>query len=114
MKTLLKCREELDEIDNQIIQLFEKRMDVIKDVTTYKNANNLPIYDEKREKVMLENNVKKCKNTQYQKYYKTVLIGFLTASKELQKDLLDKKWHKKSTNKVCCLIGRFFWLTLIN
>ena len=91
MKTLLQCRKELDEIDSEILKLFEKRMDVIKDVFMYKIANNLPIYDEAREKIMLENNTNKCSNFYYKKYYKTVLDGFLTASKDFQKDLSENK-----------------------
>ena len=36
MKDLETCRKEIDAIDQQIIQLFEQRMNVAKDVVTYK------------------------------------------------------------------------------
>ena len=57
MKDLKQCREQLDIIDEKIIELFEKRMLVIKDVALYKKQNNLPIVDEEREKVMIKNNI---------------------------------------------------------
>ena len=68
MKTLEECRKELDIIDKQVIELFEKRMNVIKDVALYKKENSLPILDEQREKMMLETNVKKFKNIGLRKY----------------------------------------------
>ena len=53
--------------------------------------NNLPILDSSRESKMLENNLKKIKNQEFKKYYQDVLSGFLKASKDLQKDILDNK-----------------------
>ena len=42
MKDLSKARDEIDNIDTQIIKLFEQRMDIVKDVANYKIENNLP------------------------------------------------------------------------
>ena len=36
MKDLLESRKEIDEIDDSIIRLFEKRMEVCKNVAEYK------------------------------------------------------------------------------
>ena len=41
MKDLEQCRREIDEIDQQLIKLFEQRMNVSKDVVTYKLAHGL-------------------------------------------------------------------------
>ncbi len=90
MRTLEECRKELDVIDKQVIELFEKRMNVIKDVALYKKENSLPILDEQREKIMLETNVNKFKNIELQKYYKTVLQAFLAVSKDYQKEIINK------------------------
>ena len=38
-----KLRDEIDDIDKQIIELFEKRMDVVLNVAKYKMERNLPI-----------------------------------------------------------------------
>ena len=43
MKDLEQCRREIDEIDQQLIKLFEQRMNVSKDVVTYKLAHGLEI-----------------------------------------------------------------------
>ena len=49
MKTLEESRIEIDEIDNKIIELYEKRMQVVKDVVQYKIENNIPILDANRD-----------------------------------------------------------------
>ena len=48
MKDLETCRKEIDEIDQQMIALFEKRMNVAKDVITYKLAHNMEIFQSHR------------------------------------------------------------------
>lgn len=92
MKDLSKARDEIDNIDTQIIKLFEQRMDIVKDIANYKIENNLPVLDSSRENMMLEKNLKKITNEEYKKYYFSVLKGFLEASKEMQKEIIA---HKK-------------------
>ena len=91
MNKLEKARLVIDEIDSEIIKLFEKRMATVKDVIEFKIENNMPILDSNREAVMLEKNLAKISNEEYKKYYHLILEGFLKASKDLQKDILEKK-----------------------
>lgn len=91
MKKLENCRVLIDNYDNLIIELYEKRMDVVKEVIKYKIENNIPITDSNRESSILENNLKKIKNEEYKKYYKDVLEGFLKASKKMQEDIQNNK-----------------------
>ena len=90
MTKLEEARLVIDSIDNEIIRLFEQRMDVIKEVVKFKIENNIPVLDSSREKIMLEKNLNKITNEQYKAYYKTVLEGFLKASKDMQNDILNK------------------------
>lgn len=91
MNKLEEIRKDIDKIDEEIINLFEKRLNAIKEVIKYKIENNIPILDTNREAVMLEKNLNKISNEEYRKYYKDVLEGFLSASKKMQKDILEKK-----------------------
>ena len=91
MEKLEICRYLIDSIDNQIIELYVKRMEIVKEITKFKIDNNLPILDQNREKIMLEKNLEKIKNDEFKKYYKDVLEGFLKASKEMQMDIISKK-----------------------
>ena len=36
MKDLQESRKEIDDIDNEIVKLFQRRMDICKDVAEYK------------------------------------------------------------------------------
>ena len=50
---LLECRRELDEIDSQIVALFEKRMEVCGQVAESKILSGKAVYDGEREKQKL-------------------------------------------------------------
>lgn len=91
MNQLEILRTKLDDIDLEIIKLYEERMEIVKKVINFKINNNLPILDSSRESKMLENNLKKINNQEFKKYYKDVLNGFLKASRDLQKDILNNK-----------------------
>lgn len=89
MKTKLDiAREIINEVDNQMIELFKKRMDAAKMVAEYKKENNKPIYDKEREDALINRNLKLLNNEELEQYYKTFLEGVLTASKNYQKDLI--------------------------
>lgn len=90
MKELVESRKRIDEIDSKIIELYEERMEIVKDVIKYKIENGIAVLDSGRENSMLEKNLDKIKNSEYKKYYKEVLSGFLKASKEMQNDIKEE------------------------
>ena len=47
---LTELRGQIDEIDDEIIKLFCRRMDIAAQVADYKKANNLPIFMPARRK----------------------------------------------------------------
>ncbi len=53
MKDLLTCRDEIDAIDQKILKLLCERMEVAKDVATYKLSVNQGIVDKTREQAKL-------------------------------------------------------------
>ena len=54
MRDLKEIREELDKIDQQILALYERRLDLAEDVAVYKEAHKKPVYDRQREFQKLE------------------------------------------------------------
>ena len=62
MIDLKDSREEIDRIDRQIVELFERRMKVASDVAEYKREIGKPIYDREREQQKLEAVKKLCSN----------------------------------------------------
>ena len=53
MEELTDIRSEIDTIDNQIVELFEKRMACADKVAEYKRSRNLPVFDRTRERQKL-------------------------------------------------------------
>lgn len=84
MKELSEIRAELDVIDRKMLELFEKRMDLSKDVAAYKEAHDIPILDIKREKQLLTDKSQKTNNEEYQQYVYKLFSTLMDLSKDLQ------------------------------
>lgn len=54
MKDLIKIREEIDDIDSQIIELYEKRMELTTEVAEYKISTGKQVLDKQREREKLD------------------------------------------------------------
>ena len=50
---LQELRQKIDEIDNNLVDLFQKRMDVSAKIALHKEEHNLPVYDPAREREKL-------------------------------------------------------------
>lgn len=91
MRTKLdEAREIINEVDLEMIELFKQRMKASRMVAEYKEEHNLPILDAKREEVLKEKNLSSLNSVELEKYYLMFLEGMLEASKEYQKDLIQK------------------------
>ena len=53
MPDLQELRKQIDEIDNAMVQLFEKRMSIAEQVASYKIETGKPVFDEAREQEKL-------------------------------------------------------------
>lgn len=54
MKDLSKIREEIDQIDRQMVALYEARMNLAAEVAEYKISVGKPVLDKEREKEKLQ------------------------------------------------------------
>lgn len=52
---LNEIRAQIDAIDEDLVTLFTKRMELAALVAAYKKANNMPIYVPEREQLILQN-----------------------------------------------------------
>ena len=92
MNELEQCRKEIDEIDRELLSLFERRMDVAVRVANYKKENNLPIYDEERESKIIKKNVDNLKNKHYDLLARRFFLSIMELSRSLQETIIKK--HK--------------------
>lgn len=74
-------RKEIDDIDKTLVKLFEKRLDIVKKVATYKKEHDLPIFHSSRE----EEVIKKALNTLNNREYSEELIDYMKKIMEISK-----------------------------
>lgn len=91
MNELEQCRKEIDEIDRELLALFERRMDVAVRVANYKKENNLPIYDEERESKIIKKNVDNLKNKHYDLIARRFFLSIMELSRSLQETIIKKR-----------------------
>ncbi len=89
MANLEKARQIINETDSKMAELFEKRMDAVKQVAEYKKQNGLPVDDISREEQIIKQNCKYIKSEEYRSYYINFLKSNIEISKKFQHKLLD-------------------------
>ena len=89
MNKLDEARKIINEIDEQIATLFEKRMNAAKMVAEYKKENGLPIFDSNRELEVINKNVKHINDETIKEYYVNFQKELMNISKLYQSRLLN-------------------------
>lgn len=89
MRDINETRAEIDIIDDQIIELFKRRMDCAKDVAEYKYENNIPILNVQREEEILSSVQKRGGN--YYLYSRMLFEEILSLSRALQEEYIRRK-----------------------
>jgi len=89
MDKLQKAREEINEIDAQMAELFCKRMKASKEVAQYKKENGLPVFDAKREQQVIDKNCTLVEDEVLKSYYISYLKNLMKLSKNYQHLLLE-------------------------
>ena len=90
MNLVKESRTRINEIDNQLVKLFEERMHVVENIARYKAENNLPVFDSSREKSNIEKNSAKLEDQNLKKYFQEWYQCTMAVSKEYQKDILKR------------------------
>ena len=77
-------RQEIDQIDDQIVKLLEERMLLVEGVVAYKKASGKPILDSKREEVIFEKVRNRVDDKRYQETIVTTFSDILKRSRDYQ------------------------------
>jgi len=86
MDNLSKARNEINEIDKKMAELFTRRMEAVKTVAEYKKERGLPILDKTREEEVIEKNSKLVKDDTVRGYY----VNFLRNNMELSRNFQNR------------------------
>ena len=90
METLEELRVRLDEIDDQIVNLYEQRMEICAHVGEYKIQTGKKVLDRQREKEKLENVAGKASNPFNKKGVTELYEQLMSMSRKLQYEQLVK------------------------
>ncbi len=90
-------RTQIDQIDAEIVKLFERRMQVAQEIAGYKKQNNLPLYDVGREETLLQSRTQMLQDAGLSPYVKQLFKTLMELSKGYQ--------HRMTSEKNIVLIG---------
>lgn len=89
MTELEIARSGINEIDEKMAELFEKRMNLVVQVANYKQKNGMQVFDSSREKQIIDRCVQYIKNIDLQPYYVQFIQHLMDISKNYQHKLLE-------------------------
>lgn len=84
---LNKARTEINNIDKEIVKLLEKRFNIVNKIGHYKRKQNLPVYDEIREKQVIESCINFLENKQYSKCIDDIYFQIMRSCKDIQNNI---------------------------
>lgn len=91
MNELDEERKEIDALDAQMTELFEKRFEAVRKILEYKKQHHMEVLDASREQVILDRNAEKLQNKELDPYYRNWFMHTMEVSREYQNDLLKKE-----------------------
>ena len=90
MEDLSIIREKINNIDNQLIELWQERMELCLSVAEFKKENNLPILDVQREKELLDR-IKGMAGDELGDYSVSLYETIMSISRSYQQKHMDNK-----------------------
>lgn len=84
---LLELRKQIDDVDNQLIPLLLRRMNISRDVAQYKHENGIPVLNAQREQEILDNVSAEC--GEQGDAIKTVFSAIMDTSRAIQHKIID-------------------------
>ena len=83
--TIDQLRNKIDAIDAEMIQLFESRMNIVKDIGQLKKKNQFNVLDQNREEQVISKVVSRLQNKALEPYVIELFETLMRVSKDYQK-----------------------------
>ena len=81
------ARNDIDKIDNELVELIKKRMEIVKNVAQYKQENSLPVFDKSREREIL-NRVAELSGEELANYNQILFSNLFSVSRSYQNRII--------------------------
>ena len=96
MEDLKDIRSKIDVIDTQLVDLFEKRLELCRDVAAYKCSVGKPVFDKQREREKISSLVALAEDDFSKHAVEELFKQIMSVSRKYQYKLLDSKGFKDS------------------
>ena len=83
-KRILKLRQEIDKLDEDIIQLLKERMQISKEVGRLKEELKLPVEDKTREQEIIDRLIQQTGKNLSEEQLMRIFTAVFTSSKQVQ------------------------------
>jgi monofunctional chorismate mutase len=80
-----ELREQINAVDNQLLDLFERRMAIARQIGEYKRGNSLPVLNSEREEQILSRLGARCK-PELSEYVQKLFTALFELSRDYQND----------------------------
>ena len=77
-----EIRKKIDRLDSHLVELLEERLHIVQEVAQFKKQTGKKIFDEEREKEVIQKNLERVKNKELSHYIKLILKDIMDSSKE--------------------------------
>lgn len=91
MNELEQYRKDIDEIDQELTRLVELRLNTVLKVGRYKKQHNLPVLDASREQAVIERNVSRLNDPQFEPQVTQFFQSLMSITKKTQTALLEQE-----------------------
>ena len=81
-------RQQIDQVDQELVGLLEKRMTLVDQVATFKKTSGTPVFDSKREGIIFEKVRNRVEDKQYQEPIVATFSDILKRSRDYQEQKL--------------------------
>ena len=84
-KQILELRQQIDDLDEDIIQLLKKRMGISKEVGKLKEKLDIPVEDKNREDEIIDRLIKQARRNLSEQQLIRIFTAVFKTSKQVQK-----------------------------
>lgn len=87
-------RARIDEVDLKLLELFEQRMEIAREIARYKDENGLPVLDAGRERALLQERLARVKDRKLSAGAEAFFRSLLNLSKDEQRRMKKESAHR--------------------
>lgn len=82
-------RKSIDQIDQELVSLLEKRMDLVNQVAAYKKESGKAVLDKEREEIVLDQVTSRVNNQEYTDTIRATFSDIMAQSRAYQRKKLE-------------------------